>query len=98
MKKIIALLFLSIVIISACEKDDFCTQNPVTSELIIAFYDKDNTENIKKVDELYVWAEGKTDSLLINVSKDSIFIPLNSLTNQTIYNLSKGGVIETIYN
>ncbi len=94
MKKIIALLFLAIVIISACEKDDFCTQNPVTPKLILRFYDTDNTETLKKVSGLYVWAEGVAkDSLFINASTDSLYIPLNINAEETIYNFSKGNIV-----
>lgn len=94
MKKIIALLFLAIVIISACEKDDFCTQNPVTPKLILRFYDTDNTETLKKASGLYVWAEGVAkDSLFINASTDSLYIPLNINAEETIYNFSKGNIV-----
>jgi hypothetical protein len=94
MKKIIGFLFLMVVIISSCEKDDFCTQNPVTPKLILAFYNTDSRNDLKTIEQLYVWAEGKEDSLLVNVSQDSIFIPLNVNSNQTVYNLSKDNVVE----
>lgn len=86
MKKIIALLFLSIVIISACEKDDFCTQNPVTSKLILRFYDTDNTEVLKKVKKLSVWAENK-DTIVsyTSIDTDSIAIVLNPNDSKTVY-------------
>ena len=87
MKKIIVVLFLSIVLISACEKDDFCVQNPVTPNLILRFYDANNRETLKPVPSFYVWAEGK-DTIFKDASIDSIFIPLNSLMTETVYNLS----------
>lgn len=93
MRKIIAFLFLVIVIFSACEKDDFCTQNPVTPKLILRFYDDANRDNTKSANALYVWS-GTKDSIFENISTDSLVIPLNSNTNQTIYNLSKGNVVE----
>ena len=92
MKKIFALIVLVFICFSSCEKDDFCTQNPVTPKLILRFYDNVNRETIKTVDNLYVWAEGK-DTLFVNESTDSLVIPLNSNTNQTIYNLSKDEII-----
>lgn len=95
MKKIVGLLFLFITIITACEKDDFCTQNPVTSKLILRFYDADNKTTTKEAESLYVWAEGK-DSLFVNIATDSLVLPLNSNSNQTIYNFSKNGVIEQL--
>lgn len=87
-------VFLSLIIFTflSCEKDDFCTQNPVTPKLILRFYDTTNRESVKTVDNLYVWAEGK-DSLFINASLDSLFIPLNSAATETVYNFSKNNVV-----
>jgi hypothetical protein len=92
MKKIFAILFLAIVLISACEKDDFCTKNPITPNLILRFYDVDNRETLKDVSTFYVWAEGK-DTIFENVSTDSIYIPLNSLSTETVYNFSSESVV-----
>lgn len=87
-------VFLSLIIFTflSCEKDDFCTQNPVTPKLILRFYDATNRESVKTVDNLYVWAEGK-DSLFINASLDSLFIPLNSAATETVYNFSKNNIV-----
>mgnify|MGYP000748918642 CR=1 FL=1 len=93
MRKKLLLIFI-IIIISACEKDDFCTQNPVTPNLVLRFYDDTNRETLKSVDALYVWAEGK-DSIYTNVSTDSIAIPLNSLAGETMYNFSNGTTVNT---
>lgn len=92
MKKISVILLIGIIIIFACEKDDFCIDNPVTPSLILRFYDEINTQTLKPATSLYVWAEGK-DSIFVNQSTDSLVIPLNSLSNQTIYNLSKNNVV-----
>jgi hypothetical protein len=92
MRKIFTILFLGIVLISACEKDDFCTKNPITPNLVLRFYDTDNRETVKSVSSFYVWAEGK-DTIFENVSTDSIYIPLNSIATETVYNFSKGGVV-----
>lgn len=91
MRKIISFLFLSIFIIS-CEKDDFCVQNPVTPNLILRFYDANERETLKSASTLYVWAEGK-DTIFENVSVDSLFIPLNSLSTETVYNFSKDDIV-----
>jgi hypothetical protein len=89
-KKNISILLLFIVIISACEKDDFCIENPVTSKLIIDFYDDTNRETLKKVERFSIIAVGQPDSLFTNVSTESrISIPLNSLTNETVFKLKK---------
>lgn len=91
-KKISALFFCLLILTSSCEKDDFCIQNPVTPQLILRFYNSTDKISLKTVDNLYVWADGK-DSLYINESTDSLAIPLNSGSNQTIYNLSKGDIV-----
>lgn len=92
MRKIL-LFFGLISALIACEKDDFCIENPVTPSLILRFYDDVNRTTIKPVNPMYVWADGK-DSLFVNQSIDSLVIPLNSNTNQTVYNFSKGNLIE----
>ena len=91
MKKI-CLIIVLFSLISACEKDDFCTQNPVTPKLVLRFYDVTTRTQPKAVESLYVWASGK-DSIIVNQSLDSISIPLNSITTQTVYNFSKGSVV-----
>ncbi|MGB0881236.1 MAG: hypothetical protein ACPGTO_11825 [Polaribacter sp.] len=52
MKKYIFLLILVFIGISACEKDDFCVQNPVTPNLVLRFYDKNDTSQLKAVQRL----------------------------------------------
>ncbi|CAL2080707.1 DUF6452 family protein [Tenacibaculum dicentrarchi] len=86
MKKYILLLCSCFIGISACEKDDFCIQNPVTPNLVLRFYDKKNTSKKKKVTRFSIIAQGK-DSLFVNQEADSINIPLNSLATQTVYTL-----------
>jgi hypothetical protein len=88
-KKNILFLVLFTCIFSACEKDDFCIENPVTSKLIIDFYDDTNRETLKNVQRFSIIAEGKTDSLFVNITSNSISIPLNSLTLETRYILKK---------
>lgn len=92
MKKIYVLFFGLFLLTSSCEKDDFCIDNPVTPKLILRFYNNTDKVSLKSVDNLYIWADGK-DSLFVNISTDSIAIPLNSNTNQTIYHFSKGDVV-----
>ncbi|RKF03434.1 hypothetical protein C8N26_1819 [Tenacibaculum lutimaris] len=97
MKKYIA-LFILLVGLTACEKDDFCTQNPVTPNLVLRFYDMDNTNDLKSVERLSVITEGKTDSLFTNRTTDSIAIPLNSLSQKTVYTLKMNNVDGNIAN
>lgn len=92
MKKIFLLFTITFIIISSCEKDDFCTKNPITPNLVLRFYDTNNRETLKSVPSLYVWAEGK-DTIFNNVSLDSLYIPLNSLVTETVYNFSKNNVV-----
>ena len=91
MKKILT-IFVLFCVITSCEKDDFCTLNPITPKLVLRFYDNVNKTQLKNVNQLYVWAAGK-DSILVNQSTDSISIPLNSIANETVYNFSKGNVV-----
>lgn len=84
-----------IVLISSCEKDDFCTQTPITPSLILRFYDDANRTATKQATDLYVWAENK-DSIIVNIATDSLVIPLNAATSSTIYNLSQGNVINQL--
>lgn len=69
----------------ACEKDDFCTENPVTPKLILRFYDDANPQNVKAVQRLSIIGQGITDSLFTNQNIDSISIPLNSAASSTTY-------------
>ncbi|WP_435414898.1 DUF6452 family protein [Polaribacter aestuariivivens] len=89
MKKTFLFLLLILVFISACEKDDFCLQNPVTPSLVIRFYDNTNRETPKRVQRLSIIAEGRTDSLFVNSALDSIAIPLNVFSSETKYILKK---------
>ncbi|REH52403.1 hypothetical protein C7448_103135 [Tenacibaculum gallaicum] len=97
MKKYIA-LFILIAGLIACEKDDFCTQNPVTPNLVLRFYDKDENNELKNFERLSIIAEGKTDSLFTNMTNDSIAIPLNSLSQKTVYTLKMNDVDGNIVN
>ena len=83
-KPFLYILFLSLLF-SACEKDDICLL-PTTPKLVLRFYDAANPTTVKKVERLYIWADGKdTISNYKNVSLDSVSIPLNVNTTQTIY-------------
>ncbi|MGJ8744133.1 DUF6452 family protein [Polaribacter sp.] len=95
MKKLVVFFVVIIVLISACEKDDFCIQNPVTPNLVLRFYDNVDRETTKNVNTIYVWAEENgvekdTISAFNGTSLDSIYIPLNSLSSETVYNISNG--------
>ena len=95
MKTITLLLLFFLIVLSACEKDDFCIQNPVTSKLIIRFYDDTNRETKKRVQGLSIFSDINSDTIprYKIVNTDSIAIPLNSNALETVYNFSKGNII-----
>tara|TARA_B110000908_G_C10154486_1_gene402970 strand:+ start:398 stop:865 length:468 start_codon:yes stop_codon:yes gene_type:complete len=94
-KTITLLLLFFLIVLSACEKDDFCIQNPVTSKLIIRFYDDTNRETKKRVQDLSIFSDINSDTIprYKIVNTDSIAIPLNSNALETVYNFSKGNII-----
>jgi hypothetical protein len=54
--------------------------------LVLRLYDATNRDTIKSAKFLSIWAEGKdTISGYQSVTKDSIAIPLNSLTSESVY-------------
>lgn len=88
-KNILQLLvscFLGIFLFSACEKDDFCLDNPVTPKLVIRFYDDINRDITKRVDRLSVFVENAPDKIIDQQNTDSIAIPLNpaNFLNNTV--------------
>ncbi len=92
MKKYFFIVLIFIGLISACEIDDICT-DPTTPNLVLRFYDATSTSTLKVTDSLYIWAVGRTDSIFKNQVTDSIAIPLNPLTTEMVYNLSKGTLL-----
>lgn len=79
---------IGLFLFSACEKDDFCLDNPVTPRLIIRFYDNINRDIVKRVDRLSISIEGETEkeAIFTQVNTDSIAIPLDPtdfLSNNT---------------
>jgi hypothetical protein len=95
MRKYIGYIIIGFLAISACEKDDFCVDQPLTPNLILRFYDAGDNATFKDVDSLYVWADGK-DSIYINATTDSIQLPLNTTDIQTVYKLSSGTTVNTL--
>ena len=93
MKKLYFFLLLT-VLISGCEKDDFCI-DPITPNLIVRFYDNDDMTSTLSVTDLYVWPEGR-DSIIIGQNTDSITIPLDVNNGETIYNFSMGDLQEQV--
>ena len=94
MKKYYLSLSLIVLLISSCEKDDFCIE-PITPNMIIRFYNATNITQTKPVEDLSVNPED-FDELYSNVNLDSILIPLDVTGNQIIYNLSSDNNIDVI--
>lgn len=94
MKKYFFLLLLTIITISGCEKDDFCIDE-ITPNLILRFYDTDNPTTTLAVTDLTIWPEGR-DTIVNSQTLDSVAIPLDVNTGQTVYNLSMGTTVDQI--
>lgn len=91
MKKI-GFLFVFALLMASCEKDDICIE-PITPNLILRFYDNSSQTDIKAVERLSVWADGKdTLSAYTSITTDSIVIPLNTQASQTIYHFKMNNV------
>lgn len=95
MKKLFFIVLVLLAIFSSCEKDDFCTETPVTPSLILRFYDNVNRATLKNPSSIFVWADNK-DTIYSNFSLDSLVIPLNPAASQTIYNLSQGNIVNQL--
>ena len=68
---------IGLLLFSACEKDDFCLDNPVTPRLVIRFYDNINRDILKRVDRLSISVENDSEDIFTEQNTDSIAIPLN---------------------
>ncbi len=90
LKRILILLIIGISCFS-CEKDDFCTQTPVTPNLILRFYDQKSLTEFKAVQRFSMTATGiqGSDTFFTNITTDSIAIPLNSLAEETVFTLTR---------
>ena len=94
MRKYYLLLTLIALLVSSCEKDDFCIE-PITPNMVIRFYNATNITQTKSVEDLSVTPEG-FDELYSNANLDSILIPLDVTSNQIIYNLYSESNIDII--
>ena len=86
-KKLVLLVFISLIV-NSCTKDDICSEGtPTTPFLIITFKNYDNPLFSKSVDNLTVTTIVDNDSIHIYrfETTDSIAIPLNSGADFTDY-------------
>lgn len=83
-KEIIILFFISIVLLSGCERDEICI-DPITPKLSIVFYDVDDPETKKSVNNLAVEILDVDVDIksLDTIGTDSISVPLNIYAMQT---------------
>ncbi|SNR16377.1 DUF6452 family protein [Tenacibaculum jejuense] len=79
------ILFVATICFLSCEKDDFCTQNPVTPNLVLRFYNNKSLTEFKAVERFTMSTGGVT--LFSNISTDSIAIPLNTIAEETVFTL-----------
>lgn len=95
MKKILIVLLL-VFSFSGCEKDDICDANTSTTpRLVIAFFDITNPSIPKKVTNLKIIGEGKTEGIVFNptatgeakylTSESTVSIPLKTNLDVTGY-------------
>lgn len=85
MKKIIALVFISLSFFS-CEKDDICTE-ATTPRIVMEFYDISNPANLKNVVNLKIIAEGQATELGTYNGVSKIYLPLKVTDDVTKYSL-----------
>ncbi|PHS52547.1 MAG: hypothetical protein COB01_06940 [Lutibacter sp.] len=96
MKKYITLLILVVFTILSCEKDDICI-DATTPSLIFRFYDNDSQTDLKQIKLDSVWVEGKIKiQAYVNVSLDSIAIPIDLNENNTTYIIENNAVKDTL--
>ncbi len=80
-----SIIFLMVLILFSCEKDDICLEGtPASPRLIILFKDYENSQAKKEVNELLIRGVGQLDTLII-YSGDSIAIPLRNNYEFTQY-------------
>ena len=96
MKKYITLLILTFFAIQSCEKDDFCIDE-TTPSLIILFYDNDSQTELKQIKLDSIWIEDQIKiEEYVNVSIDSIAIPIDLNNNFTTYIIENNTVKDTV--
>ena len=82
-----ALVLFSIL---SCEKDDICIE-AVTPNLIIRFYDIDDSTLLKEIEIDSLWVDGM-DNLYKNVKSDSILVPIDLTKDNTLFKISSNNL------
>ena len=88
MKKILTLIAVILLCLTACEPDDICLEDtPGTPKLIVVFYDKNQTDTKKSVTDLQLKGVNM-ERILYNATTDSISLPLNTLARSTSFSIT----------
>ena len=88
MKKILTLIAVILLCLTACEPDDICLEDtPGTPKLIVVFYDKNQTDTKKSVTDLQLKGVNM-ERILYNATTDSISLPLNTLASSTSFSIT----------
>lgn len=98
MKKIFLLVLIAFAF-SSCEKDDICDANTETTpRLILEFYDKTNTTELKNVTNLLVSGVGQITDLETYTGVSKIELPLKITDDVTNYSLTLNSTIPSTIN
>ena len=87
MKKLFTLIAVLILCLPACEPDDICLEGtPGSPNLIVVFYDKNQTDTKKSVTNLQVKGLDM-ETLLYDSTTDSISLPIKTISSNTSFSL-----------
>lgn len=99
MKKLLTLIAVLILCLTACEPDDICLEGTSGSpNLIVVFYDKNQTDTKKSVTDLQIKGLDM-ETLLYDSTTDSISLPIKTISNSTSFSLiatQNGNTLEDI--
>lgn len=99
MKKLLTLIAVLILCLTACEPDDICLEGTSGSpNLIVVFYDKNQTDIKKSVTDLQIKGLDM-ETLLYDSTTDSISLPIKTISNSTSFSLiatQNGNTLEDI--
>ena len=99
MKKPLTLIAVLMLCLTACEPDDICLEStPGSPNLIVVFYDKNQTDTKKSVTNLQVKGLDM-ETLLYDSTTDSISLPIKTISSSTSFSLiatQNGNILEDI--
>lgn len=91
MIKNIIFLFLALVFISGCEKDDICDAETTTPRIVIDFFNINNPSVPRNVTNLIVKSPDVENPYEGPFNSNRISIPLKTFTDQTVIELTNFG-------